>query len=385
MNYEMGKTLEENLTTVDNLLVEQPAGLRGLFKIAGEDLVGSLRPAVEDVARITRQVGGIEIKDVNGTIKKAMTGDEIIDALHSGRITSNTMGEFYTALLKSPKTPTSVIDHIISNPKFDSLFNQVYGNMKNDPEQIISAMKQKGFPESTIDKVLEKEGISRPSASSATTGKSAGSVLSDDEFQNLTSDILSSSGAMVTADEIAPIVEKFAKSRNMKLSRQELLDVSEGLEAIIRNGTQNKTILAFEEFWGKLGPKEKYAKINSLIINYPKSKPGFAGKFFSGLLSGIRQPATKIWQTGMILAAIYHFGPKLFYKTDESMWEATWKTIAWPLDLFMKGSENEKKVAQDQQSSLNQLGGGTVPSSQTITPTSTSGSSDSDPLGIRNS
>ena len=49
MKYEMGKTLEENNKLNDNLLNEQISGIKSIFKIAGEELTGGLRNAIDDV------------------------------------------------------------------------------------------------------------------------------------------------------------------------------------------------------------------------------------------------------------------------------------------------------------------------------------------------
>ena len=156
MKYEMGKTLEENNKLNDNLLNEQISGIKSIFKIAGEELTGGLRNAIDDVIVFSKRYGGIEIVAADGSLKKATTSAELIGALHNGRVTVKTLSELHGGLLKSLETPPNVIEHIISQKGFETSWKRQMGHLS--PEQMVIDLKQKGYPNEIIEKMMKKMG-----------------------------------------------------------------------------------------------------------------------------------------------------------------------------------------------------------------------------------
>ena len=332
MNYEMGKTLEENTKNYNHLINEQPGTIGRLFRIGGEELTGGLRTAMEDVSRIFREVGGIEIKSAEGSVVRAKNADELIDALHAGRMTENTITELYTGLLKSPKTPSAVIDTILSNKSFDAAFKSRYGSLMSDSEGLFNTLKQKGYPESTIEKMMKKVGVERTVTSAAAKG-----VLNSDELNAISSTFGKDVSTMST-EEVENLIRDFAKKRNIKIKESELKTIAEDGIKKIRQNTKNIEANAkdFENWWNNVATtadREKF--LNSIISNPPKGVSssewgGFVKSLFKKVGTGVGKILLTIYSVGMGASLIVNGIAYFTGAYGETIWDVVKNTVWWP-------------------------------------------------------
>jgi hypothetical protein len=347
MKYEMGKTLEENYQSIDDLITEAPIpGLGRIFKIAGEELSGSLRNAIDDVMVFSRQYGGVEIKAADGSIKKATTSRELIDALHNGRITTKTLSELHGGLLKSLETPPNVIEHIISQPGFEAAWRRQMGN--HSPEQMIIELKQKGYPNEVIEKMMSKMGVPK-------TTLNATVKLTDDEI----AEMLKNLGGGFDRENVKNALMEFSKQRGLKLKPKQIEQVADDI--VIELGKMNGNFKPeeFERIWTtKMTTKDKEALIRKVLISPP---PGISGDSWStyvtntlkssgvGLGKGIGRIMATIWTKGLGIAGLYYGGSYLtgWYGDTQSVPGAIWKTVTWPYQ-FLKYSMEPQSTTGNQ-------------------------------------
>ena len=147
MNYNVEKTLNENLDLLKNKLDEA--------NIAGEE-IGALKGALEDAFKSTKELSQVEILNAEGAIIKPNNVDELIDALERGRLTPNTLGQVNTGLLKSARTPENAIDVIINSPTFDKKFAERYGSLLNDEPRLRAQLRSKNFTPESIEKMIAR-------------------------------------------------------------------------------------------------------------------------------------------------------------------------------------------------------------------------------------
>ena len=147
MNYDVKKTLNENVNLLKNNLEEA--------NIAGEE-IGGLKGALEDAFKSTKELTQVEIKNADGAIIKPNNVDELINALERGRITPNTLAQVNTGLLKSVRTPENVIDVIINSPTFDKKFAETYGSLLRDEPRLRAQLKSKNFSPESIEKMIAR-------------------------------------------------------------------------------------------------------------------------------------------------------------------------------------------------------------------------------------
>jgi len=329
MKYEMGKTLEENNKLNDNLLNEQIPGIKSIFKIAGEELTGGLRNAIDDVIVFSKRYGGIEIVAADGSLKKATTSAELIGALHSGRVTTKTLSELHGGLLKSLETPPSVIEHIISQKGFETSWKRQMGPLS--PEQMVIDLKQKGYPNEIIEKMMKKMGVQK-SALNATV------KLTDDEI----ADMLKNLGGSFDRESVKKALTEFSKQRGLKLNSKQIEQVAD--DVVIELGKMNPKFRPeeFERIWTtKMTTKDKETLIKKVLASPP---PGISGSDWgayvtdalkssgTGLGKGIGRVMLLIWTKGLGIAGLYYGGSYLtgWYGDTKSVPGAIWNTVTWP-------------------------------------------------------
>jgi hypothetical protein len=361
MKYEMGKTLEENYQSIDDLITEQPIpGLGRIFKIAGEELSGSLRNAIDDVMVFSRRYGGVEIKAADGSIKKATTSRELIDALHNGRITTKTLSELHGGLLKSLETPPNVIEHIISQPGFETAWKRQMGN--HSPEQIVIELKQKGYPNEIIEKMMKKMGVQKTTINSAVK-------LTDDEI----ADMLKNLGGSFDRESVKTALIEFSKQRGLKLNSKQIEQVADDI--VIELGKMNKNFRPeeFERIWTtKMTTKDKENLIKKVLASPP---PGISGSDWGayvtdalkssgvGLGKGIGRIMATIWTKGLGYAGLYYGGSYLtgWYGDTKSVPGAIWNTVTWPYQ-FLKYMMQSQSSTGTNTTGTNTTGTGDVTS-----------------------
>ena len=329
MKYEMGKTLEENNKLNDDLLNEQIPGIKSIFKIAGEELTGGLRNAIDDVIVFSKRYGGIEIVAADGSLKKATTSAELIGALHSGRVTTKTLSELHGGLLKSLETPPNVIEHIISQNGFKTSWGRQMGHLS--PEQMVIDLKQKGYPNEIIEKMMKKMGVQK-SALNATV------KLTDDEI----AEMLKNLGGGFDRENVKKALIEFSKQRGLKLNSKQIEQVADDI--VIELGKMNKNFRPeeFERLWTtKMTTKDKENLIKKVLASPP---PGISGSDWgayvtdalkssgTGLGKGIGRIMLTIWTKGLGIAGLYYGGSYLtgFYGDTTSVQGAIWNTVTWP-------------------------------------------------------
>jgi len=329
MKYEMGKTLEENNKLNDNLLNEQIPGIASIFKIAGEELTGGLRNAIDDVIVFSKRYGGIEIVAADGSLKKATTSAELIGALHNGRVTVKTLSELHGGLLKSLETPPNVIEHIISQKGFETSWKRQMGHLS--PEQMVLDLKQKGYPNEIIEKMMKKMGVQK-NALNATV------KLTDDEI----ADMLKNLGGSFDRESVKKALTEFSKQRGLKLNSKQIEQVAD--DVVIELGKMNPKFRPeeFERIWTtKMTTKDKENLIKKVLASPP---PGISGSDWgayvtdalksngTGLGKGIGRAMLFIWTKGLGIAGLYYGGSYLtgWYGDTKSVPGAIWNTVTWP-------------------------------------------------------
>jgi len=329
MKYEMGKTLEENNKLNDNLLNEQISGIKSIFKIAGEELTGGLRNAIDDVIVFSKRYGGIEIVAADGSLKKATTSAELIGALHNGRVTVKTLSELHGGLLKSLETPPNVIEHIISQKGFETSWKRQMGHLS--PEQMVIDLKQKGYPNEIIEKMMKKMGVQK-NALNATV------KLTDDEI----ADMLKNLGGSFDRESVKKALTEFSKQRGLKLNSKQIEQVAD--DVVIELGKMNPKFRPeeFERIWTtKMTTKDKENLIKKVLASPP---PGISGSDWgayvtdalksngTGLGKGIGRAMLFIWTKGLGIAGLYYGGSYLtgWYGDTKSVPGAIWNTVTWP-------------------------------------------------------
>lgn len=333
MKYEMGKTLEENNKLNDDLLNEQIPGIKSIFKIAGEELTGGLRNAVDDVIVFSKRYGGIEIVAADGSLKKATTSAELIGALHSGRVTTKTLSELHGGLLKSLETPPNVIEHIISQNGFKTSWGRQMGHLS--PEQMVIDLKQKGYPNEIIEKMMKKMGVQK-SALNATV------KLTDDEI----AEMLKNLGGGFDREGVKNALIEFSKQRGLKLNSKQIEQVAD--DVVIELGKMNPKFRPeeFERLWTtKMTTKDKENLIKKVLASPP---PGISGSDWGayvtdalkssgiGLGKGIGRIMASIWTKGLGYAGLYYGGSYLtgWYGDTKSVPGAIWNTVTWPFQFL---------------------------------------------------
>ncbi len=343
MKYEMGKTLEENNKLNDNLLNEQIPGIASIFKIAGEELTGGLRNAIDDVIVFSKRYGGIEIVAADGSLKKATTSAELIGALHNGRVTVKTLSELHGGLLKSLETPPNVIEHIISQKGFETSWKRQMGHLS--PEQMVLDLKQKGYPNEIIEKMMKKMGVQKTTINSAVK-------LTDDEI----ADMLKNLGGSFDRESVKTALIEFSKQRGLKLNSKQIEQVADDI--VIELGKMNKNFRPeeFERIWTtKMTTKDKENLIKKVLISPP---PGVSGSDWSayvtnalkssgvGLGKGIGRIMATIWTKGLGYAGLYYGGSYLtgWYGDTPSVPGAIWKTVTWPYQFLKYTMESQSST-----------------------------------------
>jgi hypothetical protein len=344
MKYEMGKTLEENNKLNDNLLNEQIQGLKSIFKIAGEELTGGLRNAIDDVIIFSKRNGGIEILAADGSIKKATTSAELIGALHSGRVTTKTLAELNGGLLKSLETPPNVIEHIISTKGFETNWGRQMGHLS--PEQMVKDLKQKGYPNEIIEKMMKKMGVQKPIINAAVK-------LTDDEI----ADMFKNLGGSFDRENVKNALIEFSKQRGLKLNSKQIEQVADDI--VIELGKMNKNFRPeeFERIWTtKMTTKDKENLIKKVLISPP---PGISSSSWSeyvtntlkssgvGLGKGIGRIMATIWTKGLGYAGLYYGGSYLtgWYGDTKSVPGAIWNTVTWPYQFLKYTMESQSSTS----------------------------------------
>jgi len=343
MKYEMGKTLEENNKLNDNLLNEQISGIKSIFKIAGEELTGGLRNAIDDVIVFSKRYGGIEIVAADGSLKKATTSAELIGALHSGRVTTKTLSELHGGLLKSLETPPIVIEHIISQKGFETSWKRQMGHLS--PEQMVIDLKQKGYPNEIIEKMMKKMGVQK-SVLNATV------KLTDDEIVEM----LKNLGGGFDRENVKNALTEFSKQRGLKLNSKQIEQVAD--DVVIELGKMNPKFRPeeFERIWTtKMTTKDKENLIKKVLASPP---PGISGASWSeyvtntlktsgvGLGKGIGRIMATIWTKGLGIAGLYYGGSYLtgWYGDTQSVPGAIWKTVTWPYQFLKYSMEPQSST-----------------------------------------
>ena len=318
MNYEMGKTLEENINSIeDDLIIEQVVpGLKGIFRIGGEELVAGLKNSMDDVVRFFREAGGVEIVGADGSITKAKNAGELIDALHSGRITAKTLGEVNSGLLRSIHTPENVIDNILSQKGFETKFNQVYGGLKNQPDEIVKILKKKGFPDSTIEKMMEKMKLGDSSVKTAASQAGLSTQQIDDIINNVVGNNI-----QLNQQSIETFLKDYSKKYGLKYSDAQISQISKDFANLIERELQKQGVNATTQNVMKsierMTDKEIMALIDKVKMNVP---PGFVQstwtKFVDSIFNSSKKGGTSlaksvgsglwyIYKRGFVAAAIY--------------------------------------------------------------------------------
>lgn len=272
MNYEMGKTLEENYKLVDDLITEAPGGGIGrIFKIAGEELTGSLRNAIDDVITLSRRHGGIEILDASGSVKKASTSRELIDALHNGRVTSRTLAELHGGLLKSLETPPHVVEHIISQPGFTTQFRRQFGNLS--AEQTINELKQKGYPNEIIEKMCKKMGID----DSALYGRSASNQSAQIGGYNPGTNLGGSNTIFRPTQQDFDAIENYMRANYPKLSESQIKTIMGKVQGL----SNARSLAEFEKFGGKMVETQAAEMMSKKGFNFAGVKTGWVFRWMA--------------------------------------------------------------------------------------------------------
>jgi hypothetical protein len=278
MKYEMGKTLEENYKSIDDVLTEGPVpGLGRIFRIAGEELTGSLRNAIDDVMVFSRRHGGIEIEAANGSIKKATTSRELIDALHNGRITTRTLSELHGGLLRSLETPPKVIEHIITQPGFSVQFRRQFGNLS--AEETIAQLKQKGYPNEVIEKMCKKMGIDDSAIYGRNSANQAGHQGQNAGNQGYTpgSGLGGSSTTFRPTQQDYDAIENYIRANYPKLSESQIKTIMGKVQGL----ANARSLQEFEQLGGKMVETQAQQMLTKQGFNFSGVKTGWVWRWMA--------------------------------------------------------------------------------------------------------
>ena len=158
-------------------------------------------------------------------------------------------------LLKSLETPPNVIEHIISQKGFETSWKRQMGHLS--PEQMVLDLKQKGYPNEIIEKMMKKMGVQK-SALNATV------KLTDDEI----ADMLKNLGGSFDRESVKKALTEFSKQRGLKLNSKQIEQVAD--DVVIELGKMNPKFRPeeFERIWTtKMTTKDKENLIKKVFVS----------------------------------------------------------------------------------------------------------------------